>query len=173
MKDQSINASDKFERRSFLGVITGLISTAIATFLGITMARFSILPAFSKSKEAGWIDLGKLTDLPENKLIKKSITVEQEAGWGQFKAFRLLWVIRKGEEISIFSAVCPHLGCTVNAKEEHFLCACHGSEWSDAGQKLAGPSPRNLDQLEHRIENKILQVRYQDFKQGISKQESV
>ena len=173
MKDQPIKTSDKVERRSFLVAMTTLASSAIAAFLGITMARFSILPAFSKSKEAGWIGLGKLADLPENKLIKKSITVAQEAGWGQFKASRLLWIIRKGENISIFSAVCPHLGCTVNAKEEHFLCACHGSEWNDAGQKLAGPSPRNLDQVEHRIENKLLEVRYQDFKQGISNQESI
>ncbi len=173
MKDQPIKTSDKFEHRSFLGAIISLTSTAIAAFLGITMARFSILPAFSKSKEAGWIDLGKLSDLPENKLVKKSITVAQEAGWGEFKASRLLWIMRKGEAVSIFSAVCPHLGCTVNAKEEHFLCACHGSEWNDAGKKLAGPAPRNLDQLEHRIENNLLQVRYQDFKQGISHQESI
>ena len=173
MKDQPIKKSDKFERRSFLGAIIGLTSTAIAAFLGITMARFSILPAFSKSKEVGWIDLCKLSELPENKLVKKSITIAQEAGWGEFKASRLLWVMRKGEAVSIFSAVCPHLGCTVNAKEEHFLCACHGSEWNHAGQKLAGPAPRNLDQLEHRIENNLLQVRYQDFKQGISIQESI
>ncbi len=173
MKDQPINTSDKFERRSFLGAMIGLISTAIAAFFGVTIARFSLLPSFSKSKEAGWIDLGKLADLPENKLIKKSITVAQEAGWGEFKAPRLLWVVRKGDEISIYSAVCPHLGCTVNAKEDHFLCACHGSEWSENGKKLAGPSPRNLDQLEHRIENNLLQVRYQDFKQGISQQEAI
>ena len=173
MKDHPINTSEKIERRSFLGAIIGLSATAITTFLGITMARFSILPAFLSSKEAGWIDLGKLADIPENKLIKKSITIAQEAGWGQFNASRLLWVIRKGENVSIFSAVCPHLGCTVNAKAENFLCACHGSEWNETGQKVAGPAPRHLDKLEHRIENNLLQVRYQDFKQGISEQESV
>ncbi len=158
-------------RRSWLGLIIGLIGAAITTTLGITLGRFAIAPAFSPASAASWIELGPLSALPENQLVRKNILVSQEAGWGRFNAPRSLWVLRKGEEVTIFSGVCPHLGCSVNAKEEAFVCACHGSKWTQTGEKTAGPTPRSLDSLEHKIENGILKVQYQDFKQGIAAKE--
>ncbi len=153
-------------RRSWLGVVIGLIGAGITAVLGITMSRFAIAPAFSKANEATWIDLGPLSAIPENQLVRKNILVSQEAGWGRFNAPRLLWIIRKGDDVTIFSGVCPHLGCSVNAKEETFLCACHGSKWNPSGEKITGPAPRNLDTLAHQVENGILKVQYQDYKQG-------
>lgn len=163
--------SPPIDRRSWLGLLIGLIGTAITATLGITIGRFAIAPAFSKASDAAWIELGPVSAIPENQLVRKNILVSQEAGWGRFNAPRLLWVIRKGESITIFSGVCPHLGCSVNAKEESFGCACHGSKWNQAGEKTTGPSPRNLDTLEQQVENGILKVRYQDFKQGIAAKE--
>jgi Rieske Fe-S protein len=159
------------QRRSLLGFLIGAIGAGITATLGITIGRFSIAPAFSKASAATWIEVGPLSAIPENQLLRKNITVTQEAGWGRFNATRLLWIIRKGEAVTIFSGVCPHLGCTVNAKEETFICACHGSKWEPSGQKVAGPAPRNLDTLEHKTENGILKVNYQDFKQGTATKE--
>ena len=158
-------------RRSFLSVLVGLIGTGITAVLAYTIGRFTIAPAFSKAPAANWIEVGKLASLPENQLIRKSILVTQEAGWGRFNATRLLWIMRKGESLTIFSGVCPHLGCTVNSKEEHFICACHGSKWDTQGQKLAGPAPRPLDALEYQVENGMVKVNYQDFKQGVATKE--
>ena len=171
MKELNDLNSQPIDRRSWLGILIGLIGTAITATLGITIGRFAIAPAFSKASDAPWIELGPISAIPENQLVRKNILVSQEAGWGRFNASRLLWVIRKGESITIFSGVCPHLGCSVNAKEESFGCACHGSKWSQTGEKTAGPSPRNLDTLEQQIENGILKVRYQDFKQGRASKE--
>ncbi len=158
-------------RRSFLGILSGLIGAAISATLGINIGRYAVAPALAKSNEGEWIDLGALAKIPADKLIKRTLTVAQEAGWGKFTASRSVWIRRNEESLTIFSATCPHLGCTVNAKEETFVCACHNSQWNATGEKTSGPTPRHLDVLEHRIENEVLQVKYQDFKQGIETKE--
>ena len=164
-------AGNTEERRSFLGILSGLIAAGISAVFGVSVGRFALGPAFSKGSAAAWTDAGALAEIPEGQLIKRSLTVPQVAGWGNFTAERAVWVIRKGEEIKVFSAVCPHLGCTVNAKNEAFVCACHDSKWDVAGNAQGGPTPRGLDSLEHKIEGDALKVRYQEFKQGIAQKE--
>src|SRR5262245_7958873 len=132
------------ERRSFLGFVAGLITAGIGAVLGVTIGRYAILPAFSNSGETGWTDLGPLSGIEEGKLIKRTVTVAQDAGWGKFEAQRSIWIVRNGDSVKIFSGICPHLGCSVNAQEEKFLCACHGSAWDSSGNTTAGPTPRGL-----------------------------
>jgi Rieske Fe-S protein len=160
------NGAPAPERRSFLGLISGLIVAGISTVLGVTIGRFSISPAFSTSNEQDWTDIGSLDEFAEGKLVKKNVVVSQDAGWGKFQSQRSVWVVKKGEDVKVFSGVCPHLGCSVNARAEKFICACHNSEWNVEGATLAGPSPRALDTLEFRVEENKLKVKYQDFKQG-------
>ncbi len=161
------------ERRTFLGVLSGLIAAGISAVLGVNLGRFALGTAFTKGAEAVWSDAGSLAQIPEGKLTKRNLVVSRIAGWGSFTSERAVWVVRKGEEVKVFTAVCPHLGCTVNANAEGFLCACHNSQWNASGQMLAGPSPRGLDALEHRVEGGKLQVRYADFKQGIPNKEAI
>lgn len=162
-------------RRSFLTLLMGLIVSGISAVIGIASARFAILPAISsaKSTEPPWMDLGALAEIPEGKAVRRSVIVAQEAGWGRINSERLVWIRRKGETVTVFSAVCPHLGCTVNTAPDSFVCACHSSRWSADGAKISGPTPRNLDVLEHRVEGDTLQVRYQSFKQGTAEKEVI
>ena len=49
-----------------------------------------------------------------------------------------------------FSAVCTHLGCTVQYKEDKqkIYCACHGGTYEPAtGKNIAGPPPKPLKAL--------------------------
>ncbi len=162
---------DKNERRSFLGVVAGLIAGGISAVLGVTIGRFAIAPALSAGGAEAWTDVGSVADIPEGQLVKRNVIVSQDAGWGKFNSQKLIWVIRKGEQITVFTAVCPHLGCTVNAKNDVFICACHDSKWDVAGNSMGGPTPRGLDSLEYKVEGDVLKVRYQDFKQGIPQKE--
>src|SRR5262245_31835622 len=109
------------ERRSFLGVISGRIVACISAVLGVTIGRFSISPAFSTSNEQEWTDLGSLGEFAEGKLVKKSVIVSQDAGWGKFQSQRSVWIVRNGESVKDFSGVCPHLGCSVVARSDKFV----------------------------------------------------
>ena len=50
---------------------------------------------------------------------------------------------------TIFSPLCPHLGCryTYNDAQSKFICPCHGSVYSELGKHEAGPALRGLDPL--------------------------
>lgn len=50
---------------------------------------------------------------------------------------------------TVFSPLCPHLGCryTYNTGQKKFLCPCHGSVYSALGVHEAGPALRGLDPL--------------------------
>jgi menaquinol-cytochrome c reductase iron-sulfur subunit len=154
------------KRRTFMGVICGLIVSGIAAVLGVTIGRYAIGPALTSRDETEWTDLGPLTGIPEGKPVRRNVIISQNAGWGRFNTERLVWVIRQGETVMIFTAVCPHLGCTVGTGAAGFVCACHSSKWNARGERLSGPAPRGLDVLEHRIEGDIIKIKYQNFRHG-------
>ena len=161
------------DRRSFLGVIVGLIGAGIASVLGVTIGRYAIGPALKTADAAEWTDVGLLEEIPEGVAVKRNVVVSQDAGWGRFNSQRLVWVSRQGEDVRVFSASCPHLGCTINEGANGFICPCHSSVWNAAGEKIGGPAPRGMDTLEHRIEGDVLKVKYQFFRQGVEQKEEV
>ena len=55
-----------------------------------------------------------------------------------------LFLLREGGRLRALSAVCTHLGCTVERGEAGFRCPCHGSEFGKDGAAKAGPAPRGL-----------------------------
>jgi Rieske Fe-S protein len=50
-------------------------------------------------------------------------------------------------ELRAFSAVCTHLNCTVQFREDlgHIWCACHNGHFDLSGKNIAGPPPRPLE----------------------------
>jgi cytochrome b6-f complex iron-sulfur subunit len=57
-----------------------------------------------------------------------------------------VWMIRTDQGIYAMWARCTHLGCTPNwfQAENRFRCPCHGSNYTPAGDVIAGPAPRPL-----------------------------
>ena len=49
-------------------------------------------------------------------------------------------------EIRAFSAICTHLNCTVQYRDdfEHIWCACHNGHYDLNGINISGPPPRPL-----------------------------
>ena len=50
-------------------------------------------------------------------------------------------------ELRAFSAVCTHLNCTVQYRQDltQIWCACHNGHYDLNGKNVAGPPPRPLD----------------------------
>jgi len=60
----------------------------------------------------------------------------------------------------LFSPMCPHLGCrfNYNADSGKFMCPCHGSQFTNDGEHIAGPAARGLDPLPLREQNGAAEV---------------
>lgn len=159
-------------RRSFLALVIGLIWAGISGTIGGIAVRFVAGPKSGVST-AKWSDIGALKDIATGTPIKREVVIQQDSGWARFNSLRSVWIVKRDHETTVFSAACPHLGCTIDATGGGFACPCHGSSWSATGEKLGGPTPRNLDVLESRVDGNTLRVRYQDFKQGTTEKESV
>jgi Rieske Fe-S protein len=142
--------------------------------MGVVLGGFSFVPAFKRrSNQSGWIDVALLEEIPDGHPVKKALVISQDAGWGQFNTQQLIWVLKTGQHLTVYSAICPHLGCTINAADRGFICPCHGSAWDEVGKRLGGPTPRELDTLEFKIEDGMLKVKYQFFKLGTQEKEAV
>jgi cytochrome b6-f complex iron-sulfur subunit len=53
-------------------------------------------------------------------------------------------------ELRAFSAICTHLDCTVQYRDDlsHIWCACHNGHYDLNGVNIAGPPPRPLERYD-------------------------
>ncbi len=160
-------------RRKFLGFAIGGIAGAIALGYAIPLATYLVEPALQKTEEP-FAPVGSIEGLQPDQPTEMTFMSSEKVGWEEKKVERDVWVVKKPDStITVFSPICPHLGCGYNwnpAKKE-FICPCHGSVFTINGRVLAGPAPRPLDTLPFKIENGILYVRYEKFRIGIPEKE--
>lgn len=65
-----------------------------------------------------------------------------------FLAVGVIVVRRSSATFSAFSAVCPHAGCGVSVvRAGELVCPCHGSTFTYAGERIAGPAETGLTRL--------------------------
>lgn len=64
-------------------------------------------------------------------------------------------------ELRAFSAVCTHLACTVQYREDlqHIWCACHNGHFNLNGVNIAGPPPSPLPRYEVRDQGDAMLIR--------------
>lgn len=125
-------------------------------------------------EEAGdWVDLGSARKISEEGWTAKTFELERRNRWRREAAREMIYVKRDGDEFQVLSSICPHTGCLVRRQDEGFTCPCHRSYFDAAGTALEGPSPRNLDALEWKVEKRRLQVRYQRFRPGVAERRAI
>ncbi len=163
-------------RRSFLATLAWIFSGLIGLVMGITGSLYAIYPAFwgKRSREEAWNTVVSLEQIPQAQPTKYVMNLSERAGWAESNIQQAVWVIRSGKNIDVFSAVCPHEGCTISYTPKNFVCRCHNSQWQENGEKMLGPTPRGMDKLEHRItDDNRLEVKYESFKRGTTEKTPV
>jgi len=57
-----------------------------------------------------------------------------------------VYLIKKGTDFNALSALCTHLGCTLNydTVSRQFKCPCHGSLFAISGKWILGPAKKDL-----------------------------
>jgi len=164
-------------RRSYIGWLVGLCSAGVGAVLAVPLIRFSLYPLRANTTEVKWSDVGPASDFASvTSPVQRAVTVEQIDGWHKTVSEKIVYVTKKPHgQPEVLSAVCPHLGCSVqwNGSKQEFLCPCHGAVFSPDGARVSGPTPRGMDSLESEIQNGRLMVRYRYFRQLIPTKEIV
>lgn len=61
-----------------------------------------------------------------------------------FNSKQKVFIETESGKVRVQTAVCTHLGCTVNAVETGYACPCHGSTYDRHGLNTGGPAPKPL-----------------------------
>jgi menaquinol-cytochrome c reductase iron-sulfur subunit len=158
-------------RRTFFATTVEIAASCIAVLFAIPFVRYLFYPLSGAGRRAAsrWSPLGPAGDFKSlSAPLARWITVSQNDGWLQSQSKKPVYVTKNAQgQVEVLTAVCPHLGCTIqwNAAKEQFLCPCHGSVFAPDGAHIAGPAPRRMDSLPMSIQNGQLNVQYQDFQQ--------
>ncbi|MCL4558384.1 MAG: Rieske (2Fe-2S) protein [Deltaproteobacteria bacterium] len=139
------NTETQISRRRFLSYISGFFIVGGFLMQGLTALR-SLFPRVLYEPPTKF-KVGMPSDFPEGV---------------RFIPEHRLFVIRDNDRFHCISAICTHLGCTVNlasysppkeykstsgtevSETYEFHCPCHGSKYRENGNVYAGPAPKAL-----------------------------
>jgi cytochrome b6-f complex iron-sulfur subunit/menaquinol-cytochrome c reductase iron-sulfur subunit len=158
-------------RRGFLAALAAVAGACAAAVAAVPFAAALLAPLRRSGSDAAFVRVARLDTLPEGRPVRASVVAERRDAWtrGPSAALGAVWLVRRGDAVTAFSATCPHLGCGVGAAEGGFACPCHGSAFGLDGAVRGGPAPRGLDPLEVRVtpgEDRAVLVRYRRFAIG-------
>lgn len=165
-------------RRSFFGALLGVGGLAMGALLAVPVLRYILYPLYSNSALSRWSKVGLVDSLPAagKPPVKMEITFRKLDGWRETVTTESVYVLRSADgKVRVLSAICPHLGCTVQwrASKSNFFCPCHGSTFSENGKHLAGPARRGMDPLPTRQDQGDLLVHFEFFREDVPNREVV
>ena len=161
-------------RRRFLKVTCGALCGGVAIAVGGPVLVSFLAPAKTRTVTGGGdpMDYGKLDDVPIGVPQKRDVVAETRDAWDRSdaKVIGALWLVRHADHVGAYSAVCPHLGCSIgfDAGKQVFYSPCHDSAFAiDDGRWLKGPAPRGMDPLPLEIKEGRIVVTYKRFVLGV------
>lgn len=133
------SAPDSITRSRFLRWLLGTSAGGFFAAVFYPVARYLVPPAAAESATASVVVPFRPVDVPPNSGQifkfgnKPGILVRTPTG-----------------ELRAFSAVCTHLSCTVQYRDDlgHIWCACHNGHFDLSGRNIAGPPPTPLPALD-------------------------
>ncbi len=129
------------KRRNFLDLLTRFAGTLLGGFVLYPVLRYLVPPR-----------------VPEAATRRALAAKEDEIAPGAFKIFAFgaqpaILIRDAAGDFRAFSAVCTHLGCTVQyrASDKLIWCACHNGLYDLEGRNVSGPPPRPLERFDVHI----------------------
>ncbi len=123
------------KRRVFLDWLIKISGSALGAFVLYPVARYLVPPR-----------------MPEAATRRVVAAKQDELAPGSFKTFPFgaepgILIRTADGGYRAFSAVCTHLGCTVQyrAANKSIWCACHNGAYDLEGRNVSGPPPRPLE----------------------------
>ena len=130
------------KRRDFIDVWLKLAGSALGVFVLYPIARY-LVPT-------------KIPEAATRRVVAAKTTELQPGG---FKTFAFgsqpgILIRTADGQYRALSAVCTHLGCTVQYKNsDHVIwCACHNGRYDLDGRNVSGPPPRPLERYVVHVE---------------------
>jgi menaquinol-cytochrome c reductase iron-sulfur subunit len=166
---------DIISRRRFFGRATACLTGIGTVILGIPFIA-SLVGSIRKSGAGEFIAISSVDSLPVDEPQRVVFSEWVRDAFIYESKNRDVWVIKHSiSDITVFSPICPHLGCSYNwdAAQRHFVCPCHGSVFTLEGKVIGGPAPRGLDTLPYRIEEGKLYVEWERFQVGIPEEKVI
>lgn len=159
-------------RRHFLRWVTAGGALTWIGLAGVPAIRALISPATRSIQVKGfWVKLGQLVSFDQTAPTQVNFAEPENDAWIESTKLKDVWVYTDNDKIfRVYNGRCTHLGCRYgyDSEEGVFRCPCHGGVYDvKTGKVLAGPPPRPLDTLNHKIENGQLATDYIDFRVGI------
>ncbi len=126
------------KRRAFLDAIIKFFGTGLAGMVVYPVIRYVVPPP-----------------IPEAATSRVIAAKKDEVKPGSFKTFPFgsqpgILIRSADGSYRAFSAVCTHLGCTVQYKagDKVIWCACHDGFYDLEGRNVAGPPPTPLERYD-------------------------
>jgi len=135
---QGTLSRDPLERRSLLNWLLGTSVGAFVVSALYPVSRF-LIPPRSEESSAQTVALD----------VKPAEIRSNSGRVFKFGKQPAILVRTPAGELHAFTAVCTHLQCTVQYREDlqHIWCACHNGHYDPVtGKNIAGPPPRPLDE---------------------------
>jgi Rieske Fe-S protein len=157
-----------------LAVVGGAVGCSA---LAVPAVRFVTAPAQGGAGAGRWIRTVKLDSLTPGQPKRVALVDDHRDAWTMEKQVQLgaAWLVREGDGVKAWSVTCPHLGCAIDrsASGPGFNCPCHDSSFAPDGKRIDGPSPRDMDALETRVEDGVVLVNHRRFRQGTPDKDAI
>ena len=169
-------AVERYSRNRFLERATLALGGLVALGVAVPAVGFAVLPSFLGRRRRS-VNLGPLAGFPEGEFLVATFLADSEAGEVSRRAVfvRNNGLLGSLPSFTVMSSRCTHVGCPtqpngpvflkrrravrasggevalVPAQPSGFGCPCHGSQFDNEGNRIAGPAPRALDRYQFSI----------------------
>jgi menaquinol-cytochrome c reductase iron-sulfur subunit len=186
------------DRRSFLSWATYGLGAIFSAIIGVPIVCYAIDPRHRKGPKSNskLVEGVKLDELALNNPVQGVIRDTRVDGWNLYPndVIGRVWVVQIGARpadiaamtaaqkaayVVVFTTICPHLGCSVNADAGGFGCPCHGATFRITGERANADNPalRGMDTLEWEFEetdpeHNRINVKYVNFVTSIDEKKT-